>query len=121
MARCFDPPRFAEKGLAPTAGNTMKDNVNSTYVTVQPTVEEDEERVGNPPRAWRFRPGQSGNPRGRPIANSAAKGDLRATQLVLALYRDDPGRSALDAAERSRKPDAIVVAELVRRIRSSAP
>ncbi len=66
MARCFDPPRFAEKGLAPTAGNTMKDNVNSTYVTVQPTVEEDEERVGNPPRAWRFRPGQSGNPRGRP-------------------------------------------------------
>ncbi|HKN30695.1 MAG TPA: DUF5681 domain-containing protein [Roseiarcus sp.] len=159
MARCFDPPRFAEKGLAPTAGNTMKDNVNSTYVTVQPTVEEDEERVGNPPRAWRFRPGQSGNPRGRPkrahglgavvaralgerveatengrkrritkleaavtqLANSAAKGDLRATQLVLALYRDDPGRSALDAAERSRKPDAIVVAELVRRIRSSAP
>ena len=126
-----------------------------------PTVEVDEERVGNcrPPRAWRFRLGQSGNPHGRPkrahalgavvvralgerveakengrrlrmtkleaavkqLVNSAAKGDLRATQLVFALYRDDPGRSALGAAERSRKPDAIVVAELVRRLSQPSP
>ena len=33
-----------------------------------PAAEEGEERVGacRPPRATRFRPGQSGNPRGRP-------------------------------------------------------
>lgn len=33
-----------------------------------PAVVKEEDRVGHcrPPRAWRFRPGQSGNPRGRP-------------------------------------------------------
>jgi Family of unknown function (DUF5681) len=110
-------------------------------------------------RATRFRPGQSGNPRGRPkrprgiaalveraldeeveakengekrrmtkrlamvkqLANGAAKGEHRATQLILALLRDDKGPPAAPEPERLDEDDAVVVAELVRRIRSSAP
>jgi hypothetical protein len=112
--------------------------------------------VGNrrPPRATRFRPGQSGNPLGRPkrarglgavvaralgekveakengrrrritkleaavkqLVNRAANGDQRATQFVFALLDDDQGRPAPRAAERPGEGDAIVVAELVRRL-----
>jgi Family of unknown function (DUF5681) len=48
------PPRFAKDQPSPP--------------TPVPDGREEDERVGNcrPPRASRFRPGQSGNPRGRP-------------------------------------------------------
>ena len=125
-----------------------------------PTGKGAEERVGrrHPPVVFRFRPGQSGNPRGRPkrnrvgalvekalgekvevtengrrrsitkleaavtqLANSAAKGDQRATQLVLALLPEDHGRPPPRPPERRSEGDKLVVAELVRRIRGSAP
>jgi uncharacterized protein DUF5681 len=101
-----------------------------------------------------FRPGQSGNPRGRPkrarglpglveralaekvdaeengrllritkleaavkqLVNRAANGDQRATQFVFALLHDDQGRPAPRAPERPAEADAIVVAELARRL-----
>jgi uncharacterized protein DUF5681 len=109
---------------------------------------------GRPPRPTRFRPGQSGNPRGRPkrarglaglvaralaekieakengrrlrmtkleaavkqLVNRAANGDQRATQFVFALLAADQGRPAPHTAERPSEADAIVVAELVRRL-----
>ena len=114
------------------------------------------EKVGHcrPPRATRFRPGQSGNPRGRPksarglaalvaealgerveakengrrrritkleaavkqLVNRAAKGDQRATQFVFSLLHEDHGGPATDAPERFGDADAMVVAELVRRL-----
>ncbi len=112
--------------------------------------------VGNcrPPRATRFRAGQSGNPRGRPksarglgalvatalgerveakengrrrritkleaavkqLVNRAANGDQRATQFVFSLLHDDQGRPAPHAAHQTGQGDAMVVAELVRRL-----
>jgi hypothetical protein len=108
-----------------------------------------------PPRATRFRPGQSGNPRGRPksarglgalvaralgerveakengrrrritkleaavkqLVNRAANGDQRATQFVFSLMHDDQGRPAPQAAHQIGEGDAMVVAELVRRLK----
>ena len=105
-----------------------------------------------PPRSTRFRPGQSGNPRGRPkgaqslrglvasalgerveakengrrrritkleaavkqLVNRAASGDQRATQFVFALLgenRERPPPVAIDT-----EADALVIAELVRRL-----
>jgi len=55
------------------------------------------------------------------LVNRAVKGDHRATQLVVALIRDDQGPPAPPAPEQLGEADAMVVAELVRRIRSSAP
>ncbi len=121
-----------------------------------PAAEEGEDRVGacRPPRATRFRPGQSGNPRGRPkgargipglvaralgerveakengrlrrmtkleavvkqLVNRAANGDPRATQFIFALLHDDRGHAAPRAPERPAEADAIVVAELARRL-----
>jgi hypothetical protein len=115
--------------------------------------EETDERVGNcrPPRATRFRPGQSGNPRGRPnrarivgtliaraldetveatengritkleaaltqLANHAASGDLRATQIALSLLPVDQDRPAPRKPKRIGKSDSLVVAELIRRL-----
>ena len=115
-----------------------------------------ESEVGNcrPPLATRFRPGQSGNPRGRPktasrlralvarelgeeveatqngqplritkleatvkqIVNRAANGDQRAAQFVFSLLADDEDRPAPQAAERIGEGDALVVAEIVRRL-----
>ena len=105
-----------------------------------------------PPRAARFRPGQSGNPRGRPkrgldaliaraldekveaeengkrrritkleavvkqLVDRAANGDQRATQFVFALLHDNQGSSAPRAADQTGQGDAMVVAELVRRL-----
>jgi hypothetical protein len=107
-----------------------------------------------PPRAARFRPGQSGNPRGRPksarglaalvaealgerveakengrrrritkleaavkqLVNRAAKGDQRATQFVFSLLHNDHGPPATHAPEHFGEADAMVVAELVRRL-----
>ncbi|MGA9850270.1 MAG: DUF5681 domain-containing protein [Roseiarcus sp.] len=106
-----------------------------------------------PRRDTRFRPGQSGNPRGRPkrgalsalvasalgekveakengrrrritkleaavkqLVNRAAGGDQRVTQFVFALLDGDQGRPAPQPAERPAAGDAIVVAELVRRL-----
>lgn len=114
------------------------------------------EKAGNcrPPRATRFRPGQSGNLRGRPksarglaalvakalgerveakengrrrritkleaavkqLVNRAANGDQRATQFVFSLLQNDHGGHATPAPERFGEADAMVVAELVRRL-----
>ncbi len=107
-----------------------------------------------PPLATRFRPGQSGNPRGRPktanrlralverelgeeveakengelvritkleaavkqFVNRAANGDQRAAQFVFSLLADVSDRPAPQAAERTGEGDALVVAEIVRRL-----
>ena len=108
-----------------------------------------------PPLATRFRPGQSGNPRGRPrtasrlralvakeldeeveatengepvritkleatvkqFVNRAASGDRQAAQFVFSLYADDSDRPApRRAAEQTGAGDALVVAEIVRRL-----
>lgn len=115
------------------------------------------ERVGyrRPPVGTRFRPGQSGNPRGRPkgarnlstvvaaalservavnengrrrritkleaavkqLVNRAASGEARATQLLLALVQVNEARPAQQDAGRLGDADAIVMAELARRLR----
>jgi hypothetical protein len=114
------------------------------------------ERVGyrRPPIATRFRPGQSGNPRGRPkgarnlstvvaaalnervainengrrrritkleaavkqLVNRAASGEARATQLLLAFVQASEARSAQQGPGRLCDADAIVMAELARRL-----
>jgi hypothetical protein len=118
------------------------------------------ERVGyrQPPLRTRFRPGQSGNPRGRPkgarslssvvaaalnervavnengrrrritkfqtaitqLVNRAASGEGRATQLLLALVQANEARPAQQDAERFGDADAIVMAELTRRLAGGA-
>jgi Family of unknown function (DUF5681) len=115
-----------------------------------------DERVGygRPPLATRFRPGQSGNPRGRPkgarnlstiiaaalnervaitengrrrhiskleaavkqLVNRAASGEARATQLLLALAQANEARPTRADAEPFEEADAIVMAELARRL-----
>jgi hypothetical protein len=125
----------------------------------QGPVDEDE-RVGyrRPPKTTRFRPGQSGNPRGRPkgarnlstivaaalservtvnengrrrritkldaavkqVVNRAASGELRATPLLLALVQTDEAGAAQHGADRSGDTDAIVMAELARRLGKDA-
>ena len=122
---------------------------------------EDDERVGyrRPPIGTRFRPGQSGNPRGRPkgarnlstviaaalgervavtengrrrritkleaaikqLVNRAASGEARATQLLLALVAANEARPAQSDADRLGEADAIVMAELTRRLGRDAP
>jgi len=114
------------------------------------------ERVGyrRPPVGTRFRPGQSGNPRGRPkgarnlsavvaaalservavnengrrrritkleaavkqLVNRAASGEARATQLLLALVQANEAGRAQQDANRLGEADAIVMAELTRRL-----
>ncbi len=108
-----------------------------------------------PPLSTRFRPGQSGNPRGRPktasrlralvakefgeeieatengqtvritkleaavkqFVNRAAGGDQRAAQFAFSLLADDHERPAPpEKAERISEGDALVVAEIVRRL-----
>jgi hypothetical protein len=108
-----------------------------------------------PPLATRFRPGRSGNPRGRPktasrlralvtkelneeveatengqpvritkleatvkqFVNLAARGDRHAAQLVFSLVADDRDPPAPPRPpQRTREGDAIVVAEIVRRL-----
>ncbi len=109
---------------------------------------------GRPPKMSRYRPGQSGNPGGRPrrssrlgaivtrtlgetieakengkrrrmtkleaavkqLVNHAAEGDRQAAQFVFALIDDDAGRPQRPAARRPAEADALVVAELVRRL-----
>ena len=114
---------------------------------------------GCPPVATRFRPGQSGNPRGRPkgarnlntiiasalgeriavnengkrkriskmeavikqLVNRAASGEVRATQLLLALVQAQEAQSAsAPEADKFSKDDAFVMAELSRRILGSS-
>jgi hypothetical protein len=112
--------------------------------------------VGNcrPPRSTRFRPGQSGNPRGRPkrarglsglvarvfrerveaeqngrrrritkleaaltqLINNAAKGEHRSTQLALTLLGDPSALPEPRTPKRNAEADALVVAEIVRRL-----
>ena len=122
-----------------------------------PAAPAGEREIGNrrPPLATRFRPGQSGNPRGRPkmasrlralferelgeeveanengelvritkleatvkqFVNRAANGDHRAAQLVFSVVADEKDRPAPPrAAERTSQGDALVVAEIVRRL-----
>ncbi len=116
----------------------------------------EKERIGyrRPPMGTRFRPGQSGNPRGRPtgarnlstvvaaalservavnengrrrritkleaavkqLVNRAASGEARATQLLLALVQANEARPAQQDASRLGDADAIVMAELARRL-----
>jgi len=115
-----------------------------------------EERVGYglPPLATRFRPGQSGNPRGRPkgvrnfstviasalgervavtengrrrritkleaaikqLVNRAAVGEARATALLIQLAQANEAKATQPEAERVGEADAIVMAELQRRL-----
>lgn len=113
---------------------------------------------GRPPRSTRFRPGQSGNPRGRPkrapglgalvtralaqkiqakendrkrtmtkldaaviqLVNAAAKGDQHATKFVFALLGDHESRAAPPAARHTSAGDAMIVAEIVRRLSRGA-
>jgi len=115
-----------------------------------------EERVGygRPPLATRFRPGQSGNPRGRPkgarnlstivasalnervaitengrrwritkldaaikqLVNRAAAGEARATALLIQLVQANEAKTSEPNMERIGEADAIVMAELRRRL-----
>jgi hypothetical protein len=122
----------------------------------RPPAEDAGYKVGRcrPPLATRFRPGQSGNPGGRPkrgvgaivtralrerveakengrrrritkleaavkqLVNRAANGDQRATQFVFALMLEDHGPLAPQAARPIGEADAMVVAELVRRLKA---
>ena len=119
------------------------------------------DRVGyrQPPVGTRFRPGQSGNPRGRPkgarnlttivaaalservavnengrrrriskldaavkqLVNRAASGEMRATQLLLALVQANEARPPQQDADRLGDADAIVMAELARRLGQCEP
>jgi hypothetical protein len=119
-------------------------------------LEDTEEHVGyrRPPVATRFRPGQSGNPRGRPkgarnlssvvaaalgervavnengrrmritkleaavkqLVNRAASGEARATQLLIQLVQANEAQRAQQESERVSEADAIVMAELARRV-----
>ena len=119
------------------------------------------DRVGycQPPVWTRFRPGQSGNPRGRPkgarnlttivaaalservavnengrrrriskldaavkqLVNRAASGEMRATQLLLALVQANEARPPQQDADRLGDADAIVMAELARRLGQCEP
>ena len=121
--------------------------------------EEAERKAGRrkPPRGVPFRPGQSGNPKGRPkgarnlstvvraalnekvdvtengrqkritkleaaikhLMNKAASGEAGATRDVIALAAADENRPARPEAPRRPTRDAVVIAELVRRIRSA--
>jgi hypothetical protein len=123
------------------------------------TAEGDEERVGHGrSRDTRFRPGQSGNPRGRPkrsralgaivarafgevveakengkptrmtkleatvkqLVNRAASGDQRAAQFLLPLLRDALAAAPPPEPEDLSRGDALVVADLVRRLSQSS-
>jgi Family of unknown function (DUF5681) len=115
-----------------------------------------DERVGygRPPLVTRFRPGQSGNPRGRPkgarnlstviasalservaitengdrrritkleaaikqLVNRAAGGETRATQLLIQLVQAEEAQMPQSNAKRVDDADAIVMAELKRRL-----
>ena len=107
-----------------------------------------------PPAGTPFRPGHTGNPRGRPkgarnltsvigaavgervavkdsgrrmtkleatvtqLANRAAKGEMRATQLLLALVQRHEAKPDRPDADRIGENDALAIAEIVRRVRA---
>jgi hypothetical protein len=125
---------------------------------LEPSVANERVGYGRPPMTTRFRPGQSGNPRGRPkgarnlgtviaaalservainengrrrritkleasvkqLVNRAASGEARATQLLLALVQANEARPAQQDARRVSDADAIVMAELTRRLSQGA-
>jgi Family of unknown function (DUF5681) len=122
------------------------------------TIENEPPGYGRPPKATRFRPGQSGNPRGRPkgarglstiiaaalgervainedgrrrritkfeaaikqLVNRAASGEIRATQLLIQLVQSDEARPERQASGPSSEADAVVLAELTRRMERNA-
>jgi predicted ArsR family transcriptional regulator len=55
------------------------------------------------------------------LVNRAASGEARATQLLLALVQANEARPAQSGADRLGEADAIVMAELTRRLGSNAP
>ncbi len=109
-----------------------------------------------PPVGTPFRPGHSGNPRGRPkgasarkltsviaaavgervvvkdsgrritkleaavtqLADRAAQGEARATQLLLALVQAHEAKLDRPDADRIGENDALAIAEIVRRVRA---
>jgi hypothetical protein len=125
---------------------------------LEPSVVNGRVGYGRPPMTTRFRPGQSGNPRGRPkgarnlstivaaalservainengrrrritkleaavkqLVNRAASGEARATQLLLALVQANEVRPAQQEGSRLGDADAIVMAELGRRLGQGA-
>ena len=122
-----------------------------------PPGEDDAVGYRRPPRASRFRPGQSGNPHGRPrrsqtlaaivarafgetvevrengrprrmtkleatvkqLVNKSASGDQRAAQFILPVLLSDHGGADPSHPERLSQGDALVVADLVRRLSQS--
>lgn len=125
---------------------------------LEPSVANERVGYGRPPMMTRFRPGQSGNPRGRPkgarnlstivaaalservainengrrrritkleaavkqLVNRAASGEARATQLLLALVQANEARPVQQDGSRLGDADAIVMAELTRRLGQGA-
>ena len=111
---------------------------------------------GKPPRHSRFEPGQSGNPRGRPLGsknlssllkkaldepvivvennrrrriakreaivkqfvNQSAKGDLKATQLLLSILRDLESRAEPGSADADKitEADQQIIARIKARL-----
>jgi hypothetical protein len=124
---------------------------------LEPSVANERVGYGRPPMTTRFRPGQSGNPRGRPkgarnlstviaaalservainengrcrritkleaavkqLVNRAASGEARPMQLLLALVQAGETPRAQQASEGLNESDAIVIADLARRIGKS--
>jgi hypothetical protein len=125
------------------------DAANADDSTVEEAV-----GYGRPPLATRFRPGQSGNPRGRPkgvrnlstvvasalservaitengrrrritkldaaikqLVNRAAAGEARATALLIQVMQANEAKASERGTERVGQADAIVMAELQRRL-----
>ncbi|THD43467.1 MAG: hypothetical protein E7774_12820 [Bradyrhizobium sp.] len=126
-----------------------------------PEADSQPERVGygRPPIATRFRPGKSGNPRGRPkgarnlasvvaaaigervaitengqrrritkldaaikqLVNRAASGEVKATQLLLQLVQAGEARPDQRVGSEVGDADALVLAELNRRLQRREP
>src|SRR5271167_1828301 len=142
-------PRSARERLSPDPSDQVRGSAGEGSAAAEKAV------ARRPPRGIPFRPGQSGNPRGRPkgarnlstivaaalrepvtvtengrtkritkleaaikqLMDRAASGEARATREVIALAEADQNRAAKPDAPRRATRDAVVIAELLRRIR----